>query len=158
MNTPKWTKEVPNRRPDPFNAIRVNLANAIRIVISHPLIIFMTDHTVWTLKTVIPTPTISIDKSISVRELMHMNGQRLFIRVMNHTQSNITTLTPKCANHRWTVVGIGAVSSPFGAAPTGRVFRVSMPIPFLTRILEHLIVSARLSGKAELGCTASDCD
>ena len=139
MNTPKRAKEVSDCCPDAFNAIRMNLANTIGIVISCPLTVFMTDHSVLTIKRVIPTPTICIDAGIWVRELMHMSRQCLFIRVMNHTQSHTTTLATESANDRGTVVGVGAVAFAFVSAPTGRVSRGSMPITFLTSVLEHLI-------------------
>ena len=146
MNTPKRAKEVSDCCPDAFNAIRMNLANTIGIVISRPLTVFMTDHSVLTIKRVIPTPTICIDAGIRVRELMHMSCQRLFIRVMNPTQSHTTTLATESANDRGTVVGVGAVAFAFVSAPTGRVFRVSVPLAFLTSVFEHLIGFGTLIG------------
>ena len=140
MNTAKRAQEVSEGRPDAFNTIRMNLANPISIVISCPLTFFMTDHSVWTIKTVIPTPTICINAGIRGRELMRVSRQCLFIRVMNPTQSNMTTLaTERVSNHRGTVIGVGAVAFAFVSAPTGRVSGVSMSLTFLTSVLEHLI-------------------
>ena len=139
MNTPKRAKEVSDCCPDAFNAIRMNLANTIGIVISRPLTVFMTDHSVLTIQRVIATPTICIDAGIRGRELMHMSRQCLFIRVMNPTQSHTATLATESANDQGTVVGVGAVAFAFVSAPTGRVFRVSVPLAFLTSVLEHLI-------------------
>ena len=147
MNTPKRAKEVANRRPDPFNPVRMHLANAIAIVISRPLPIFMTDHTVLTIQTGIPTPTICIDDRFRERELMHMIRQSLFIRVTHHTQSHTTTLTTKRPNNRRAIIGVGAVAPPFVPAPTGRVCGVSVAIPFLTSVLEHLICLGMLIGQ-----------
>ena len=91
MNTPKRAKEVANRRPDTFNAIRMNFANTIGIVISCPFTVFMTDHDIPTIKTVISTPTICVDDGISGRELMHMIRQYLFVRVRygNYSDTDI---------------------------------------------------------------------
>ena len=139
MNPSKRAKEVAKRRPDPFNTVCMNLANAIGIVISCPLTVFMTDHSMWPIPTGIPTPPIRIDHGLRERERMHMPCQRLFIRVMLHTQSHLSTRATQRPNNRWTIVGVGAVALPCVAAPTGRVFHGSVAIPFLTRILEHLI-------------------
>ena len=139
MNTPKQAKKVANRCPDTFNTIRVNLANTIAIIIYGTLTIFMTDHGMLPIKSVIPTPTICQDDGIRTGELMHMIRQRLFICVTNHTQSHTTLLATERPNHRGTIIGIGAVAFAFVPAPTGRVLRVSMAITFLTSVLEHLI-------------------
>lgn len=144
MNTPKRAKKVSQCCPDAFNTIRMNLAHTIGIGISCPFTLFMTDHSVLTLQSVIPPPPICIDAGLRVRELMHMSRQCLFIRVMNPTQSHTTTLATECANDRGTVVGVGAVAFTFVAAPTGRVARGSMPLTFLTGVLEHLIGFGRL--------------
>ena len=148
MNTAKRAKEVSDCCPDAFNAIRMNLANPIGIVISRPLRLFMTDHSVLTIKSVIPTPPICIDDGLRVRELMHMSRQCLFIRVMNPTQSHTATLATESTNDRRTIVGVGAVASAFVSAPTGRVLRGSrFPITFLTSVLEHLIGVGTLIGE-----------
>ena len=147
MNTPKRAKEVANCRPDTFNAIRMNFANTIGIVISCPFTLFMTDDGMPTIKTVIPTPTLCVDDGISGRELMHMIHQCFFICLMNHTQSQTTTLATERPNNRRAIVGVGAVAPACVAAPTGRVYGVSMSIPFLTSVLEHLIRLGMLIGQ-----------
>ena len=139
MNPSKRTQKVANRSPYALNRVCVDFTDTIRIGISGPLTIAMTDHGMMPVKIGIAPPSICINDSIATTELMHMCREGRFIGVMDDAQSHASALTTKAANDRGTVVGVSAVAPAFVATPPGRVRGIRMPFAFLTRILEHLI-------------------
>ena len=60
MNTTEWTKKVADRCPHTFNRVDVDFTHTIRIVISRPFAIAMTDDSMRPVNTIIAAPSICI--------------------------------------------------------------------------------------------------
>ena len=68
MNTAKWTEKVANGCPHTLNRVDVGFKSPIRIVISCPFAITMTDYRMRTLNTIIAFPSICIYSRCGVRK------------------------------------------------------------------------------------------
>ena len=130
VHTSKGAQEIADSRPHPLDSVDVHFANPVTIIITCPFFLAVTDRCVRSDDMVVTLPFICVYLCTSQSESMHVLNQGFLVRVMNHTQTHLPTLTTDCADHRWTVVVICAVTALFVCPPSRKVFRIWMKLSF----------------------------
>ena len=77
---------------------------------------------------------------------MDVLNQGFFISMVNHAQAHLPALTANCADHRWSVIVVSAVSRSFVGSFAWWVSRIIVKFTFFPRILKHLICLSLLVG------------
>lgn len=130
MNTAKGTQEVTESGPHPFDGVGMNFSNAIAILVTRPFMAAMIDGHMCTRKVVVPSPLVSVDPRRRGGKSSDVAFERFAIRVVDHPQAHLPALPPNRADHRWTIIVIGAVSPVF-VCPTARgIGRICMFFAF----------------------------
>ena len=84
-------------------------------------------------------PFISHNLSRITREFMDVFVQGFFVRMINHSQANLATVSSKSTNNRGSVIIISPMASLLVGSASGRIVFIKMLFPFFAGILKHLI-------------------
>jgi hypothetical protein len=118
MNPAKRTQKVSQRLPQAFNRVDVNFTDAIAIIISRPLFLTMTDHSMTTLQPVIALPLIAVTGRAIGGELFNVPMQRLFGGAFFYSQATLAAASSDCPDHWRAVILVCAMTpSLIGSTP-----------------------------------------
>jgi len=87
----------------------------------------------------VAAPFISHNLSRITREFMDVFVQGFFVRMINHSQANLATVSSKSTNNRGSVIIISPMASLLVGSASGRIVFIKMLFPFFAGILKHLI-------------------
>ena len=120
----KWSEEISQARPHAFGRIGVDFKDIILIVIACPFFAPMSYCGMLALDALIRLIFICNDMAVWQGKAMNMSDQRFGLCAVNDAQTDLSAGTPHGAQHRRTIIGIGASSTPFiGSPPRRAVWR-----------------------------------
>ena len=121
-------------RPGAFARIAMDLAHAISIVVSRPLVVAMSDRGVWQIQSVVTAVLIRIDHR---RVVWNGFGQNALtgglVAVPDHPAAFFARLAADDVDDRWPVVVYCSVSRSLVRPSARRVVRVRMRRTFFSR-------------------------
>src|SRR5215207_3960580 len=100
----KGAQKIAGCRPQAFDGVGVNLADAIAIVVARPFFLAVTHRVVSTLDPVVALPFIGVTSGVSFRVPMDVLLQRLAIRMVPHAQTTLSTVASHGSDNRRSVV------------------------------------------------------
>jgi hypothetical protein len=127
MNAPKTTQRGPERRASALAGIAVDLAAAIALIVPRPLVHTVTDRGMSGMAPAIALPRVGIElragSGAGLRQQCH-TGRPL--GMVANPEAVLARVPRDDPDHRRTLVGVGAMSTPLMGPPTGRLIGVRM--------------------------------
>ena len=148
VHAAKRTQKVSQRLPQAFNRVDVNFSNAIAIIVSRPLFLTVTDHSMATVQPVIALPLVAVTGRAIGGELFNVPMQRLFVGALFDSQAALAATSSDSSDHRRTVILICPMTPFLICSTTRRISLVSVLFSFFPPRSEtsRLFQSGGLSG------------
>src|SRR3990172_2390640 len=103
-DTPKRTQEGTQARPQSFNRVGVDFADAIAVIVARPLVNAMRHRRTRTLNGVVTVVLVGVDMRAFTREAFDVRPQRDGLGVLDHPQTHLPALPPNRAQDGRTVI------------------------------------------------------
>ena len=110
-DTAKRPKEIAQTRPHAFGRIGVDFKHMVLIIVACPFLDTMSNAGMLALNALIGFVIIRENMAIGLSETMHMIDQCFDLGGVNHLQTNLAARTTNGAQHRRTIISIGASST-----------------------------------------------
>jgi hypothetical protein len=139
VDATKGTQKIAGGRPQAFDSVGMDLADAIAVVITRPFFPPVTHSVMRTLDLVVPLPLICVTGRVSLGVAMHVLLQCLAIRMVPHAQATLSTVAPHSPNNGRPIVVVCPVPPLFVGTTPRRIKGSACFSPFFPCVLKHLI-------------------
>lgn len=130
MNTFERTQEISNISPHSLYRVAVDLADAIAVIIPGPLVGALTYRGVITNDMIVALVFVGVDCRTSLGEAMDVISQCLAFRIFDDAQAHFACLASDGADNWWTIILVGASTSPFVGPPSRWVPPIEVFVTF----------------------------
>ena len=133
VNTSVWAQEIAHSRPTTFVGIDMHFSDTISIVIASPFILSMTHGVAYALQAIVAIVFISVERGFRSGEVLDKRAERITLSVLHNTNTNLTRSSSNHGANWWSIILVGAASTPFVRSTARWILRITMPFSFFPR-------------------------
>jgi hypothetical protein len=130
VNTSVWAQEIAQSCPTAFVRVDMYFSYAVSIIIACPFILSMTHGVAYALQAIVAVVFIGVECSFSLSKAFYKRAECLALRVLHDTNTHLAGFSANHGTDGWTIILVGAPSTPFVRSTTRWILWITMPFSF----------------------------
>lgn len=133
VNTSVWAQEIAQSCPAAFVGIDMHFSDTISIVIACPFVFTVAYSVTNALQAIVTIVFIGVERGLRLGEALYKRTERVALSVLHNTNTNLTSFSTDHGTNWWSIILVGAASTPFVCSAARRVLWISVPFSFFPR-------------------------